>query len=157
MAKVKKSISLDAEVYDWAVEMAATLDDRTPSYVINRACKKVMAQAEAAKPEKVKTNRVIGLSVTAVVELWNEMFADTYASQMEKITSTRRGSIQARIKEDFNTVDAWREFFELIQQNDFLMGKTQSRDRKPFKITLDWVCKPANLAKIIEGYYHGRL
>ena len=156
MAKVKKSISLDAEVYDWAINMAATLDDRSPSYVINRACKEVMAQAESAKPEKVKTNRVIGLPVTAVVELWNEMFAGTYASQMEKITSTRRGSIQARIKEDFNTIDAWREFFELIQQNDFLMGKTQSRDRKPFKITLDWVCKPANLAKIIEGYYHGR-
>lgn len=156
MAKVKKSISLDAEVYDWAVGMAATLDDRSPSYVINRACKKVMAQTEAAKPEKVKTNKISGLSVIAVVELWNEIFAGTYASQMEKITSTRRGSIHARIKEDFNTIDAWREFFELIQQNDFLMGKTQYGERKPFKITLDWVCKPANLAKIIEGYYHGR-
>jgi len=154
MAKVKKSISLDAEVYEWAVDMAATLDDRSPSYVINRACKKIIA--ETSKPEKVKIDKKSSLSVKSVVELWNEMFIDTYATQMEKITSTRRGSIQSRIKEDFNTIEAWRGFFELIQQNDFLMGKTQSMDRKPFKISLDWVCKPANLAKIIEGYYHGR-
>ena len=154
MAKVKKSISLDAEVYDWAVGMAATLDDRTPSYVINRACKKVMAQNKAAKPEKVKVNKQSGLSVTAVVELWNYMFADTYATQMEKITSNRRASIQARIKEDFGTTEEWTSFFYLIQQNDFLMGKTQSRDRKPFKITLQWVCKPENLAKILDSGSH---
>lgn len=155
MAKVKKSISLDADVYDWAVEVAATLDDRSPSYVINRACKKVMAQT--AKPEKVEINRKSSLSVNAVVKLWNDMFVDTYATQMELITDTRRKTIQSRIKNQFHDIKAWTEYFELIKQNDFLMGKTHSKDRKPFKISLEWVCKPANLAKILEGYYHGRL
>ena len=156
MAKVKKSMSLDSDVYNWAVEVASTLDDRSPSYVINRACKKIMAQTETAKPEKVEINRKSGLPVKTVVELWNNMLAGTYATQMELITDTRRKTIQSRIKNHFNDVEAWTEYFELIKQNDFLMGKTQSRDRKPFKISLEWVCKPANLAKILEGYYHGR-
>lgn len=156
MAKVKKSISLDSEVYEWAKEMAETLDDRSPSYVINMACKKIIAQAEASKPEKVKINRECSLSVKSVVELWNEMFVDTYARQMELITPTRRVSIQARIKNDFKNEGAWRGYFEAIQQSDFLMGKVQSQDRRPFKISLEWVCKPSNLAKILEGYYHGR-
>jgi len=156
MTKVKKSISLDADVYNWAVEVASTLDDRSPSYVINRACKNIMAQTEVVEPEKVKINRKSGLSVAAVVKLWNTMLADTYATQMELITDTRRKSIQTRIKNNFSDLKAWSDYFELIKQNDFLMGKTQSKDRKPFKISLEWVCKPANLAKILEGYYHGR-
>lgn len=154
MAKVKKSISLDSDVYEWAVEMADALDDRSPSYVINRACKKVMA--ETAKPEKVKINRECNLSVKSVVELWNEMFTDTYARQMEIITPARRASIQTRIKNDFNNIGSWKGFFEVIQQSDFLMGKVQSQDRRPFKISLEWVCKPANLAKILEGHYHAK-
>ena len=154
MAKVKKSISLDADVYQWAIEVASALDDRSPSYVINAACKKIMAQT--AKPEKVEINRKSGLQVKSVVELWNNMLAGTYATQMELITDTRRKTIQSRIKNQFNDIEAWTEYFELIKQNDFLMGKTHSRDRKPFKISLEWVCKPANLAKILEGYYHGR-
>lgn len=156
MAKVKKSISLDAEVYGWAVEKAATLDDRSPSYVINRACKNVISQDKSAKPEKVKINRECSLSVKTVVELWNEMFTDTYARQMELITPTRRASIQARIKNDFKTSGDWKGFFQVIEQSEFLMGKVQSQDRRPFKISLEWVCKPANLAKILEGHYHGR-
>lgn len=157
MAKVTELISLDADVYNWAVEVALTLDDRSPSYVINRACKKIMAQTETAKPEKVEVNRKSSLSVKAVVELWNNMFVGTYATQMELITDTRRKTIQSRIKNQSKDIKAWTEYFELIQQNDFLMGKAHSKDRKPFKISLEWVCKPANLAKILEGYYHGRL
>lgn len=154
MAKVKKSISLDSDVYKWALKKAATLDDRSPSYVINNACKKVMT--ETAKPEKVKIDKKPNLSVKSVVELWNEMFADTYVRQMELITPARRASIQARIKNDFKTSGDWKGFFQVIEQSDFLMGKVQSKDRNPFKISLEWVCKPSNLAKILEGNYHGR-
>lgn len=156
MAKVKQSISLDADVYEWAVEVASKLDERSASWVINRACKKMIEQTEAAKPEKVVVNRKQGLSVNAVVKLWNDMFSDTYATQMEIITDTRKKSIQSRIKAQFNTIEDWAQYFELIKQNDFLMGKAQSRDRKPFKISLQWVCKPGNLAKILEGNYHDR-
>ncbi len=153
MSKVKKSISLDSDVYHWAMETADALDDRSPSYVINWACKKVMS--ETAKPEKVKINRECSLSVKSVVELWNKMFTNTYARQMELITPNRRASIQARIKNDFKTSDDWKGYFQVIQQSDFLMGKVQSQDRRPFKISLEWVCKPSNLAKILEGNYNG--
>lgn len=116
----------------------------------------IEVQITPTQPEKVKIKRELGLSVTAVVELWNEMFVDTYARQMEMITATRKASIQARIKNDFKTIGDWKGFFQVIEQSEFLMGKVQSSDRRPFKISLEWVCKPANLAKILEGHYHGR-
>jgi len=108
------------------------------------------------KTEKVKIDKKSDLPVATVVVLWNTIFANTYARQMELITPARRASIQSRIKNDFKTISEWKEFFQVIRQSEFLMGKVQSRDRKPFKISLDWVCKPSNLAKILEGHYHGR-
>ncbi len=116
----------------------------------------IKAQIIPTKPDKIKINKKSDLSATVVVALWNDIFIDTYARQMELITPSRRASIQARIKNEFKTVGDWKGFFQMIQQSDFLMGKVQSGDRKPFKISLDWVCKPSNLAKILEGHYHGR-
>ena len=143
-------------VYYTCKEGGIIREQSVQAYLLLAILEKLEAITTPAKPEKVKIDRECSLSVKSVVELWNEMFTDTYARQMEMITPTRRASIQARIKNDFKNEGAWRGYFEAIQQSDFLMGKVQSKDRRPFKISLEWVCKPSNLAKILEGYYHGR-
>jgi len=73
----------------------------------------------------------------------------------EKLTPTRRGYLQQRWREDLETLDDWSAFFADVRKSDFLMGKRPGRDgRPPFRADLEWLTKPANYAKFIEGKYH---
>ena len=44
-------------------------------------------------------------------------------------------------------------FFEVIAASDFLMGRTQSQGRQPFKLRLQWALKKENFDKIVDGAY----
>jgi uncharacterized protein YdaU (DUF1376 family) len=45
------------------------------------------------------------------------------------------------------------DFFQFVRDSKFLMGKVQSKDRKPFLADLEWMIKPTNFTKIIERKY----
>ena len=49
------------------------------------------------------------------------------------------------------------EFFDHISQSRFLTGKVNSKDGRAFVADLEWILKPSNFAKIIEGKYHGTI
>lgn len=70
-------------------------------------------------------------------------------------TEARKAMLRARWREDEErqTLDWWKRLFDYIAQSDFLTGKVCVKDRKPFEIDLEWIVKPANLVKIIEGKY----
>ena len=51
----------------------------------------------------------------------------------------------------------WSGFFQHIGKSKFLTGKVNSRDGRAFAADLEWIIKPSNFAKIIEGKYHGTL
>lgn len=47
------------------------------------------------------------------------------------------------------------KLFDFIGESKFLTGKVQAqRDKPPFVATLEWIVRPNNWAKIIEGKYH---
>lgn len=77
------------------------------------------------------------------IKIWNE---------------TRRSHLQRRWRENekHQDLEFWRKLFEYIKDSDFLMGRTENRDGKlAFICDLDWLIKPNNFAKVIEGKYHG--
>jgi hypothetical protein len=49
----------------------------------------------------------------------------------------------------------WSGFFQHINTSKFLTGKVNSKDGRAFVADLEWIIKPSNFAKIIEGKYHG--
>jgi hypothetical protein len=49
----------------------------------------------------------------------------------------------------------WREFFGYVRKSPFLMGQTQGRDGRPFDCDLEWLIRPTNFAKVVEGKYEG--
>ncbi len=70
---------------------------------------------------------------------------------------TRAKHLQARWREEAKrqSLDWWRKFFAYVAQSEFLTGRAPtSRDRDPFVVSLDWLAKPENFAKVIEGFYH---
>jgi hypothetical protein len=86
------------------------------------------------------------------VEVWNE---------------TRKGYLKQRWREIASELAAenpitsedvlkwWGEFFDHIGKSRFLTGRVNSKDGRSFVADLEWILKPSNFAKIVEGKYHG--
>lgn len=70
---------------------------------------------------------------------------------------TRGGLLRARWKDkpERQSLDWWREFFGYVAQSRFLTGQAEPREGKPpFVADLEWLLRPSNFAKVIEGKYH---
>lgn len=69
--------------------------------------------------------------------------------KVSKLTENREKTIKARLREysmqDIITV------FEKAESSDFLKGKSGT-----FKASFDWLMKPANFIKVLEGNYDNR-
>jgi len=86
------------------------------------------------------------------VEVWNE---------------TRKGYLRQRWREIANELsdkqevkaeDVLRwfaEFFDHIGTSRFLTGRVNDKGGRAFAADLEWILKPSNFAKIVEGKYHG--
>jgi len=86
------------------------------------------------------------------VEVWNE---------------TRKGYLRQRWREvadelmKTKTIDAsdvlgwFAEFFKHIGSSKFLTGRVNDKGGRSFAADLEWILKPSNFAKIVEGKYHG--
>lgn len=58
-------------------------------------------------------------------------------------------------KNEEEGLDYWRRYFEFANHSEFLTGRSATRDGiKPFLADMEWLIKPANFIKVIEGKYH---
>lgn len=50
----------------------------------------------------------------------------------------------------------FRKLFAYVGQSAFLTGRAKQRspDQRPFMVELEWLVKPSNWAKVLEGKYH---
>ena len=86
------------------------------------------------------------------IEVWNE---------------TRKGYLRQRWREvadelaktkeiQSSDILCWfAEFFEHIGTSKFLTGRVNDKSGRSFVADLEWILKPSNFAKIVEGKYHG--
>ena len=86
------------------------------------------------------------------VEVWNAA-RQGYLRQRWREVATELG------KDKPATVSAvlewFDDFFGHINKSKFLIGKVNNKDGRPFTADLEWILKPSNFAKIVEGKYHG--
>jgi hypothetical protein len=70
----------------------------------------------------------------------------------------RQKALRARWHEDpkRQSVDWWTKLFRYVATSEFLTGRANGSGREPFQLSLEWMLKPANLDKIIDGNYHRR-
>ncbi len=89
---------------------------------------------------------------TRVVE-WNE--------ERQRLMRARwREQAQANGKRPGYTTEEgglafWRRYFAYAAQSEFLTGRAPGREGgAPFMATLEWLIRPKNFAKVVEGNYH---
>lgn len=91
-----------------------------------------------------------------IIDLFHSMLP--MCPRIKQWTSARRKHLTARWRElpKRQNLEYWGRVFQHIGESKFLIGCAPSRDgRVPFLLTLGWLVKPENFAKVIEGYYHG--
>jgi len=88
-----------------------------------------------------------------IVSLYHEIC--TSLPKVKTLTDTRKRYLRARWKEHPG-MDFWRELFEKVEASDFLTGRADYGNRKPFIANFEWIIRPNNFAKILEGIYDNR-
>ena len=94
-----------------------------------------------------------GVPFKDIVDLYHDKLPELPACA--KLTDTRKGYIRQRWQEDLPDIDAWGRYFDIVRKSDFLMGKLPGVNGKPpFRADLEWLTRPTNIVKVIEGKYH---
>jgi len=116
------------------------------------------------EPEEKPKVKLPGCDHKGILALYHETLPNLPA--VEIWNDTRAGYLRQRWREvalDLSKDGAvthadmlawWKQYFELIKGSKFLTGKKQQKDKPPFLADLEWVIKPTNFTKIIEGKYH---
>lgn len=88
--------------------------------------------------------------ISEAVTAFNDMASRHGISQVQKMTDTRRKALRQRLK-DCGGIDGWRVAISKIDQSDFLTGRSSK-----WVCNFDWINKPANFTKLMEGNYDNR-
>lgn len=77
--------------------------------------------------------------------------------RVEQLTPARKAAMRARWRNELPTVQAFANYFADVATAPFLTGRVDGRNgRPPFVADLDWLLRPSNFVKVLEGKYHAR-
>jgi hypothetical protein len=86
------------------------------------------------------------------VEVWNETRKGYLRQRWREVAEELARQKEVQVSD----ILTWfTDFFVHIGTSKFLTGRVNSKDGRPFIADLEWILKPSNFAKIIEGKYHG--
>ena len=83
------------------------------------------------------------------VEVWNDTRAGYLRQRWKEVAIDQ----SAKTAEDI--LQWWHKFFVYVSKSRFLTGRLNDKSGRQFVADLEWLVKPSNFAKIIEGKYHG--
>jgi uncharacterized protein YdaU (DUF1376 family) len=117
---------------------------------------------DSARPDgqAPATSRQLPCPHKKILALWAEVLPAL--PQHSVWNATRADHLQARwrevaVEKKWTTEEQglafFRKMFIYVGKSPFLTGQTKAKDR-PFIIELEWLIKPNNWAKVIEGKYH---
>ena len=86
------------------------------------------------------------------VEVWNTARQGYLRQRWREVAADIS---QSRPVTHEEILEWWAGFFQHINKSKFLTGKVNSKDGRAFLADLEWIIKPSNFAKIVEGKYHG--
>lgn len=102
-------------------------------------------------PPKTKSPKVPECPHREILSLYHSILPEL--TQMKIWNELRAKHLKARWREDpaRQNLEWWGAFFQKIKESDFLMGRASK-----FIADLEWMIKPQNFAKILDGKYINR-
>lgn len=116
--------------------------------------------SSSGKPEDL-----LPCPVEKIVELYHQHMPTN--PRLRVLNDKRRSTIRQRWREaarleagpfgyvtQADGLEAWRRFFEVCAESDFLTGKVPGRNGPPFIADVDFLFSPSGFAKCLENKYH---
>ena len=89
------------------------------------------------------------------VEVWNAARQGYLRQRWREVAAEMAAELGKENPISASAVLDWfNDFFAHIQKSKFLIGKVTSKDGRSFTADLEWILRPSNFAKIVEGKYH---
>lgn len=113
---------------------------------------------ESQTGQKPKKPGIPPCPYSEITALYNEILHSDGMTECRGLSNTRMGYINRLWKDPKDPsigpdLARWRKFFEYVTTLDFVMGRRASPGRKPLKANIEWITKPENYLKIVEGMY----
>jgi uncharacterized protein YdaU (DUF1376 family) len=86
------------------------------------------------------------------VEVWNETRKGYLRQRWREVANELSDKQEVKAE---NVLRWFAEFFDHIGTSRFLTGRVNDKGGRAFAADLEWILKPSNFAKIVEGKYHG--
>jgi len=87
------------------------------------------------------------MNAIKMLEIWKKCIGQ----EGVQLNEERKNHLSLLLKDHLqNDLSAWERLCEQIKKSRFLMGEGPSG----WKITLDWILKPVNLCKVLEGKFY---
>lgn len=89
-----------------------------------------------------------------IIHLYHETLPELRRVRVWK--GQREAFLRSRWREDIQrqNLDWWKGFFEYVRGCPWLMGTVDAGyGRKPFQADLEWLVRPQNFVKVVEGKY----
>lgn len=121
-------------------------------------------RSDAAEPADpvADTKKLPSCPHQKVIDLYHEYLP--YCPQVREWNTTRQKYLQSRWREKAVSLgwqkyseglEWFKRFFSFVGESKFLTGKVDGRNGKPpFIADLEWLMRPSNFAKVVEGKYH---
>lgn len=110
--------------------------------------KEIISSSKEEESLSGESNPPSLIDYNAFVRYWNEK---GNLDKIRKLTDQRIKAINLRVKE--HGKDNFRMVVDKTSKSDFLTG---TNDRK-WKASIDWVMKPSNFIKVLEGQYDNKI
>ncbi len=100
-----------------------------------------------------KPPKIAHIPHAQIMDFWNTIVGPRGKPRIKSMTDFRKKALRRMWQDlgedaDFTEPDVWRQFFEFCTRSEILMDGGW--------FTFDWLFKPANFQKVLEGNYHGR-
>ena len=99
------------------------------------------------KPSPPRMN----IPYSQIMELWNSILGSLGKPVLKELSATRKAKIKALWKDremgDFREIATWQKFFKFCTKSELMMENCW--------FSFDWLLKPGNFLKVVEGNYHG--
>jgi uncharacterized protein YdaU (DUF1376 family) len=130
----------------------------------NLTVSKDTVRPPTGEPEEKQGSKLPGCDHKGVLAIYHSILPNL--PTVEIWNDTRAGYLRQRWREvaldlakdgpvtHEDVLGWWKQFFRHVGNSKFLTGKTQNKDKPPFLADLEWIIRPTNFAKIIEGKYH---
>lgn len=122
----------------------------------------VRSDADEPAELAIETRKSLSCPHQKVIDLYHQSLPS--CPQVREWNTTRQKYLQARWREkasslgwskDDEGLEWFKRFFGFVAESNFLTGKADGRSGKPpFVADLEWLLKPSNFAKVVEGKYH---